>query len=360
MMPSFGYQSGGGGHHDHDHLLHHCHENIMIQRQMEEYQRLSARNQRSEPSYETPTTRMTHDNDGLCCTTMDGISMTRQEEGEDFYSRESIGAVRDDPCWDYYDQSFIAAQKAAMDSYAQRHCQNNSICNEKKNKQDQQHDPAQEQPEDDDDNNNSENIVIAVMTDPEDEDYEYVYEYVDEEEEETVSDGAGAERKETDGEYEEVVEWYTDEEFIEEIQATSSSNHENEQERARRKAEDEANRLILDEYEAVLQLSETGGNVKQEQWAMQAPLHISALKRFRFCGTGSCADGTQRHGDETSCKCLICQSPYEHNDELRRLPCGHCFHVNCVDQWLSAKDSCPYCRQSIVCTEITSAWEPTL
>lgn len=42
-------------------------------------------------------------------------------------------------------------------------------------------------------------------------------------------------------------------------------------------------------------------------------------------------------------ECSIC---YENEDKIvRRLSCGHEFHLNCIDQWLAKKKTCPYCRK---------------
>jgi len=99
-----------------------------------------------------------------------------------------------------------------------------------------------------------------------------------------------------------------------------------------------------DQYEIMLRLGEALGDVKQERWAMVAKDHIASLESYKFVGSNV------RNLDENDsrCKCLICQFNYEEREALRKLPCGHCFHKDCVDQWLSQKDCCPYCRQLIV------------
>ncbi|GJN30168.1 hypothetical protein PR202_gb18454 [Eleusine coracana subsp. coracana] len=44
-------------------------------------------------------------------------------------------------------------------------------------------------------------------------------------------------------------------------------------------------------------------------------------------------------------ECAICLSEFEAKEEVRVLPpCGHGFHVACVDTWLRAHSSCPSCR----------------
>ena len=40
-------------------------------------------------------------------------------------------------------------------------------------------------------------------------------------------------------------------------------------------------------------------------------------------------------------------SEFEEEEEVRRLPCMHLFHVQCVDQWLNINRGCPICRVDI-------------
>lgn len=44
--------------------------------------------------------------------------------------------------------------------------------------------------------------------------------------------------------------------------------------------------------------------------------------------------------------CPICLVEYADGDEIRTLSCGHDFHRDCVDEWLSGHTSCPGCRQN--------------
>ena len=48
--------------------------------------------------------------------------------------------------------------------------------------------------------------------------------------------------------------------------------------------------------------------------------------------------------EEEADKCTICLSEFELEEDVRRLPCMHLFHVECVDQWLSQNKRCPICR----------------
>ncbi|KAJ7949401.1 putative Ring finger protein [Quillaja saponaria] len=45
--------------------------------------------------------------------------------------------------------------------------------------------------------------------------------------------------------------------------------------------------------------------------------------------------------------CSICLSDYLPNDTIRCIPeCHHCFHAECVDEWLRMSATCPLCRNS--------------
>ncbi|CAN6860917.1 unnamed protein product [Brassica oleracea] len=49
-------------------------------------------------------------------------------------------------------------------------------------------------------------------------------------------------------------------------------------------------------------------------------------------------------GDVT---CAICLSEYEPTETLRTIPlCQHCFHADCIDEWLKLNGTCPVCRNS--------------
>lgn len=51
--------------------------------------------------------------------------------------------------------------------------------------------------------------------------------------------------------------------------------------------------------------------------------------------------------DEDAEKCTICLSLFEDDCDVRRLPCMHLFHRDCVDQWLVTSKHCPICRVDI-------------
>ena len=108
-------------------------------------------------------------------------------------------------------------------------------------------------------------------------------------------------------------------------------------------------------YDALLQLGERIGDVKAERWAFMAENEIEKLPCFQFVRVSLEKGILEEDGetDDSELKCLVCQCEYDETELLRRLPCGHCFHADCVGQWLKEKDVCPYCRQCIVATVST-------
>jgi hypothetical protein len=97
-------------------------------------------------------------------------------------------------------------------------------------------------------------------------------------------------------------------------------------------------------YEAMLQLGERIGDVKTERWTQRAQNTIDTLPIIKFDRE---TIKSKSNTNQCDTKCLICQEEYCTGEDLRQLPCRHCFHQECVDQWLLTKDFCPYCRTSL-------------
>lgn len=54
-----------------------------------------------------------------------------------------------------------------------------------------------------------------------------------------------------------------------------------------------------------------------------------------------------RQGGFPDQSCAVCLTNFEEGETLRALPCGHCFHDTCVDQWLLRSAHCPTCRRPV-------------
>ena len=55
-------------------------------------------------------------------------------------------------------------------------------------------------------------------------------------------------------------------------------------------------------------------------------------------------------GDDDTFECTICLTEIEDGEQVGVLPCTHIYHVDCLRQWISRKNSCPLCQV----TEIAS------
>ena len=66
---------------------------------------------------------------------------------------------------------------------------------------------------------------------------------------------------------------------------------------------------------------------------------VSTLPRRRY-GTGH-ADGGVRFEQGS---CVVCLEEFALGEELPEMPCGHCIHQPCLQDWLSHRRACPICQ----------------
>lgn len=60
-------------------------------------------------------------------------------------------------------------------------------------------------------------------------------------------------------------------------------------------------------------------------------------------------DNDVENGDSTWCSgCAICLEEFEVGDKLRKLPCDHTLHKECIDPWLVSNGTCPYCNMDFI------------
>lgn len=73
--------------------------------------------------------------------------------------------------------------------------------------------------------------------------------------------------------------------------------------------------------------------------------HVVALLSAALSGSGKAAAEEQYVYQSSGC--CVCISRFRDGEEIRRLPCGHAFHRDCVDRWLALcgrRTTCPLCR----------------
>ena len=94
-------------------------------------------------------------------------------------------------------------------------------------------------------------------------------------------------------------------------------------------------------YEECLEISEALGDVKKDEWSLRAEQAIDSLDIELYCAPA------KPTVNDDECACLVCLQQYETDEVLRKLPCGHSFHICCADQWLFQTNACPCCRKPI-------------
>lgn len=114
-------------------------------------------------------------------------------------------------------------------------------------------------------------------------------------------------------------------------------------ERARAEQTSEAARVALSS------LLESSGEWTYEQLIAlddenesRAGLSYATVRNFE---RRRCTDDEKADGEA----CAICLEPYCDADWLKRLPCEHCFHEDCILHWFKDHTLCPMCRFDCQC-----------
>lgn len=87
-------------------------------------------------------------------------------------------------------------------------------------------------------------------------------------------------------------------------------------------------------YEQLLELEEKVGKVSKGLTKNQ----IRKLKHGKY---------SKRRTKSNDNKCVICQYDFKEGENTTELSCGHVFHSECVDTWLSKNKVCPLCQKEI-------------
>ncbi|XP_010549238.1 PREDICTED: probable E3 ubiquitin-protein ligase RHG1A isoform X2 [Tarenaya hassleriana] len=90
-------------------------------------------------------------------------------------------------------------------------------------------------------------------------------------------------------------------------------------------------------YEELLALEERIGDVCT---GLSEETISNRLKRQKFKSSSS---SSSRLSQETE-PCCVCQEEYKEGEDVGTLECGHCFHSECIKEWLKMKNICPICK----------------
>ena len=97
----------------------------------------------------------------------------------------------------------------------------------------------------------------------------------------------------------------------------------------------------LEEYMRLMEARRGGSSVNRG--ASRSCIERNTFPH-KFNKRPSPTEGSEEEEEEEADKCTICLSEFEVEEDVRRLPCMHLFHVECVDQWLGQNKRCPICR----------------
>ena len=127
---------------------------------------------------------------------------------------------------------------------------------------------------------------------------------------------------------------------------------------ARARGRDPSNGLDGDGFEEIALSAE---DPPQESGQQKTDATVSDDSRSAATGGGGAAKGASlgshgvnvseaaRQGDGGDIECSICLTELSEGEVCRYLPqpCGHIFHLSCIDEWFHLSHSCPLCKRSI-------------
>lgn len=50
---------------------------------------------------------------------------------------------------------------------------------------------------------------------------------------------------------------------------------------------------------------------------------------------------------ESGLQCFVCFEEFNKDEKVKRLPCGHHYHCDCILPWLQQHGTCPVCRKTL-------------
>jgi E3 ubiquitin-protein ligase BIG BROTHER-like protein len=109
-------------------------------------------------------------------------------------------------------------------------------------------------------------------------------------------------------------------------------------------------------YEELTALGEVVGTVSTGLTQDQID-SLPVMKYLEVCYGGQRREKqvSEEVAEEEEEQCAVCRVEFEEEDEVKKLPCGHYYHPECVGQWLQQKKICPQCSREVTCGNVGAA-----
>uniref|UniRef100_A0A1A9V9E2 RING-type domain-containing protein n=1 Tax=Glossina austeni TaxID=7395 RepID=A0A1A9V9E2_GLOAU len=94
----------------------------------------------------------------------------------------------------------------------------------------------------------------------------------------------------------------------------------------------------LNEREQWVNILNMYSHILKNNFGVIASIAIKMLPTYKY--SSELDDGNEK-------SCAVCLNDFQLNEVIRKLPCAHDFHVDCVDKWLKLRRTCPMCRACV-------------
>lgn len=92
---------------------------------------------------------------------------------------------------------------------------------------------------------------------------------------------------------------------------------------------------LLDEYDAI---GAEDGTENQRRSRPAAKRVVESLP---------CVELAAEELRRSTAFCAVCKDEIVVEEKVRRLPCAHLYHGDCIVPWLSIRNTCPLCRYEL-------------
>ena len=91
-----------------------------------------------------------------------------------------------------------------------------------------------------------------------------------------------------------------------------------------------------------------GNSNRYSAWRVDASSILKDCKKIKYnCNSRKLWGFFRRKDYARNSVCTICLEDFTEEEEVVLCPCKHCYHENCIKEWLRLKNSCPLCKLNI-------------